>query len=322
MSYHHLNLQEREIIGYMRNIEKATMQSIATFLHVSKSTISRELNRNSVDQRDSMWLISKKYIPSCANDFAKRRRIDCVKTKLTQENLNIIKNGLLKDHSPEQISGVQTKINSSFPTSRTIYNYIYDGKVQLPKNFRLKLKKRDNKRNSPIKNKILYCKTIHERPEYITKNHSFGHWEIDLIESAGNGGYIITFVERLTRFIETQYIDTKHAININKFIKKMKKKYKVNSITTDNGSEFHKLYKFTFFDNIRVYYTDPGAPYQKGLVEETNKLIREYIPKFKVFDKTITRPLKVFTQKINSRPKKVLNFLSPQFTFNELSVIV
>lgn len=303
-------------------MKKLLWNLIANFLYVSKSTISRELSRNSIEQRDSMWRISKKYIPTCANDLAQQRRIDCTKTKLTQENLIIIDVGLLKDYIPEQIASLQNKTNPNFPTCRTIYNYIYDDKVRIPKNFRLKLRKRDNKLNSTVENKILYCNTIHERPHYIDQNHSLGHGEIDLTESAGNGGYIITFVERITRFIKTQYINTKHANNINKFIRKMTQKHQINSITTDNGSEFHRLYKFTLLGNMKIYYTDPGAPYQKGLVEETNKLIREYIPKFKVFDQTIIRPLKVFTQKINSRPKKVLNYLSPEFTFKELSVIV
>lgn len=321
MLYHHLNLKEREIIGYMRNVEKETIEVIAKSIGVSKSTVSRELARNSVDQRDSMWGIKKKYIPKCANDFAIGRRLKIQKYKLTTENRSIISNGLSKDYSPEQISGVNKKLNTNFPSSRTIYNYIYAGEIIVPKKYRLKIKKRANSRNSPVKNKLLYCNSIHERPIKINDNKSYGHWEIDLIDSAGKGGYIITFVERLSRYVITQYIETKQIVNIHKFLNKMIKLYSVKSITTDNGSEFHRLYKFTFSSHIKIYYTDPGAPYQKGLVEETNKLIREYIFKNKEFTNTIIRPLNIFTQKINSRPKKVLNFLTPEFTFNQLSNI-
>ena len=228
---------------------------------------------------------------------------------------------LKKDYSPEQISGVNKKRNREFPSSRTIYNYIYDGKIVVPIKYRLKIKKRANRRNSKIKNKLLFCSTIHERPKKININKTCGHWEIDLIESAGKGGYIITFVERLTRYFIAEYIDSKHASNINKFIRKMNKIHIIKSITTDNGSEFNSLYKFTLSNNIKIYYTDPGAPYQKGLVEETNKLLREYITKNKEFNQTIIRPLKVYSEKINSRPKKVLNFLSPKSAFNQLNVV-
>ncbi|MBL0701748.1 MAG: IS30 family transposase [Spiroplasma sp.] len=321
MSYKHLNLEQREIIAYKRNVEKLTLDKIASSLNISKSTISRELKRNSIHQQDSMWKVNSTYIPKCANDLYLKRRAKSVKRKLSMENKNIIKNLLKKDYSPEQISGVNKKKNRAFPSSRTIYNYIYDGKITIPKNYRLKLKKRANQRNTKIKNKLLYCNTIHERPIKINMNKSYGHWEIDLIESAGNGGYIITFVERLTRFFITEYIASKYANNVNRFIRKVATNHIIKSITTDNGSEFNQLYKFTFSSNIKIYYTDPGSPYQKGLVEETNKLLREYIAKNKEFNYTIIRPLKVYTEKINFRPKKVLNFLSPNFTFNQLNVV-
>ncbi|MGL5020755.1 MAG: IS30 family transposase [Mycoplasmatales bacterium] len=123
--------------------------------------------------------------------------------------------------------------------------------------------------------------------------------ELDLVESAGNGGYFISFVERVTDFTITQNIPTKKAKHVTEFIKKVIKSNKVKSITTDNGSEFHKLYIFTIRNKIKIYYTDPGTPHQKGLVEYTNKLIREYIFKNKVFDNNIIRPLKVYTKIIN-----------------------
>ncbi|MGL5020885.1 MAG: IS30 family transposase, partial [Mycoplasmatales bacterium] len=309
MMYNHLNLEQRNIIAYMRNIENRTIQYIANSIGVHKSTVSREIKRNSIVQRDTYWNYNTFYIPQVAVDLYLTRRAKKAKEKLTREYINIIKRHLKKDYSPEQISGFERMLNKNFPSFRTIYNYIYDNEIKIPKRYRLKLKKRSQAKNSPVKNKELFCHSVHERPEKINSRRHFGCWELDLVESAGNGGYLISFVERVTDFTITQYIPTKKAKHVNEFIKKIIKSNKVKSITTDNGSEFHQLYIFTIRNKIQIYYTDPGAPHQKGLVEYTNKLIREYIFKNKVFDNNIIRPLKVYTKIINSRPKKRNNFL-------------
>lgn len=318
-NYKHFTSSDRDIISI--ELAKGTSkQKIADILNVHVSSIYREIKRNSVTQRNSHFEYYNTYLSSSAHNlYFQRRKNNSNSSKFTEDVKHIIEIGLKQDLSFSTICDIRHKTDKSFPSARTLYNYFKRSWIKTPKNYRLKLNKRKVATRVQSKLKEVNTKHISQRPRYVTNHKHFGHWELDLIESAGGGGYIISFIECMTEFAITQYIDTKEAGIINKFLKKVMKQYPVYSITTDNGTEFNNLYKLkTATNHLEIYYTDPASPWQKGLVEYFNKLMREYIPKNSIFTKTSARKIAYYTDKINNRPWKILNYNTPNQVQKEM----
>lgn len=313
MKYKQLSLNQRSQIQYYLSMNLSHLK-IATLLGVSNSTISREISRNSITQRrssDDKYIT--KYNANTANNMYINRRSKN-RVKFTDELLSLLKIEFKEYNSITSIVGKFRKVNPNFPSATTLYYWINIGILNLPKSYinAYKLKRNNRKGKSQSIARDDNTLTIHNRPSSISTRKKFGHWELDLIESAGNGGYIISFIERSTRFTITKYISHKTISNVNSFIYKVMKSYNVNSITTDNGSEFLGLYKLKRFNKqLEIYYCDPGAPYQKGQVEWFNKQLRRFIKKNTTFTNTSIRRISYYTKIVNNQVLNVLNFNSP-----------
>ena len=185
--------------------------------------------------------------------------------------------------SPRQISGVLKKEGISVSHQR-IYNIIHaDATGTLSQHMRHKLKYRRRPKHNhfPIADRI----SIHQRPEQ-ADGKRFGDYEMDLIVDRF-GHAILTIVERSTNMLfMTKFAHGKKAEPLAKEVRRLLLPYKkyIKTITTDNGSEFaaHKL--ITKYLGAVVYFADPYSSWQKGAIEYTNKLIRQYIPKQANFD--------------------------------------
>ena len=311
MHYKHLTLLKRDIIA-MELAQETPKKDIALLLNVHISTIYREIKRNAHTTNSNSSNYRYEYYASHAQNLYISRLNHSNASKFTDEVKSIIQNGFKEQLSFDAICGVRRKSDKSFPCSRTLYNYIKSGKVTPPNNYRLKLKKWKQASRIQSRGKSIKTLSIDVRPHYINSKKHFGHWELDLIESAGTGGYIIGLRERQTRFTLTKYIPNKYYKNVNKQVRLWMKQYSIYSITTDNGSEFNRLYELKSpTNNLEIYYAHPGCPYEKGSIEEFNKLLREFIYKKSVFTHTTTRKIAYYTNKINNRPMKILNYKSP-----------
>ena len=312
-NYSHLTPYKRDLIA-IELAKGSSIKKISSLLEIHISTVYREIRRNSVTIRDSNYKDVISYLPSTANiKYLDRRKQNFNASKYTEDIKIIIENGLKEQLSFECIASLKRKTDKTFPCTRTIYNYRKKHLLTIPKNYRLKLKKRKSGSRPQSHLKKANTKHISQRPNYINTRRHFGHWELDLIESAGDGGYIITFIERMSRFTKTKYIDKKTPDNVHKFLKAIILQYPVYSITTDNGSEFNRLYELKSpTNNLEIYYTDPAAPHQKGAIEKFNKDLREFIKKHQIFTKKTSRKITYYTNQINNRPKKVLNYVSPE----------
>ncbi|GIX42342.1 MAG: hypothetical protein KatS3mg129_2075 [Leptospiraceae bacterium] len=150
-----------------------------------------------------------------------------------------------------------------------------------------------------------------------------GHWEGDTIEGKKGSGYVFTFVEKLSRYTIMLYVSSKKLKETKeKVLRKFNSipKEKLLSITYDNGIEMlhNGLYKIIQeIKNIRVYFTDPGKPYQRGLNENTNGLIRQYLPKGIDFRKTenLDKIIQDVEIKLNHRARKCLQYQTPYEIF-------
>ena len=157
-------------------------------------------------------------------------------------------------------------------------------------------------------------KTIDERPKEADAREQFGHWEGDLVYSSFHKVYIVTMVERVSRFLITGVCKTKQPEQINAAIIAMMKQlpqHMLRTITLDRGTEFTMHHNITNATGAEIYFAHPRAPWERGTNENTNGLLRQYVPKhtYKVpFSEDLLRD---FTEKLNRRPRKCLNWKSP-----------
>jgi IS30 family transposase len=229
--------------------------------------------------------------------------------------------------SPEQIAGRLPKDHSDKSIHwETIYRLVYSdqGKHKglyeyLPRKHKKRAKKYGRTvRRSRIPDRV----SIHERPKEVEKRSTFGHWEGDSVVGKWHKSGIHTQVERKTRFIAAKLIKdftADETVRAQKQVFNHLPEIAKKSTTVDNGKEFtnHKQFE------LPVYFCDPYASWQKATNENTNGLIRRYLPKKTDFRTITQKDLDDIVEEINNRPRKCLNYQTPLEAFtNELSVAI
>jgi IS30 family transposase len=234
-----------------------------------------------------------------------------------------VKKWIEKDQwSPEQIVGYCRSKGIPMVSSERIYQYVRGDKVAggtLWKHLRHKGKHRKRPvgggKKVVIKNKI----SIDERPDIINDKGRFGDWEIDTIIGKDGKGAILTLTERLTSFLIMEKLPHgKCAIPLADAVYRLLLAYKKQtySITSDNGTEFAEHEFIAKKLNLDFFFAHPYSSWERGLNENTNGLIRQYIPKGAVFDDFSDEYIKMIQRKINLRPREKLGFKSPTEIFS------
>jgi len=311
----HLTVEQRyEISTYLKCGKTKTF--IAKELNFSKSTICREIKRNSTK--------TGKYNPVFAQQLSNERKERFNrKRKFTKEiELFIVEKINKEQWSPKQIVGYCKKNSGPMVSHERIYQYVRDdknngGSLYLHMRHKLKHRKRPVGKFIPIKNRV----SIDERPDVINKKERFGDWEIDTIIGANNKDAIVTITERTTNFFLMEKLKAgKNASALAKVVIRMLLPYKayVHSITADNGTEFAYHEKIAKALDTKIYFTHPYSSWEKGLIEYTNKLIRQYIPKKANFNNYSALYIKKIQHKINKRPREKLDFDNPVTIFYKL----
>jgi IS30 family transposase len=319
-----LSMQEREEIS--RGIsQKESIRSIASRLGRPPSTISREINRNggvgayrAVKAQERATVNVKRPKP-CLLDTNEKLRNHVI------EKLNL-------DWSPEQIAG---ELKVSYPddetmriSHETIYKTLYiqsRGALnkELCNHLRTARKYRKSKgdnREKAKQGRIVDAVSISERPPEADDRAVPGHWEGDLILGTIDS-QVATLVERTSRFVMLTKTETKEAPAVGKALaehmRTLPKQLK-QSLTWDQGSEMaaHKL--FTIDSGIDVYFCDPHSPWQRGSNENTNGLLRQYLPRGKNVANYTQEELDVIAYRLNTRPRKVLDFMTPAAKLKEV----
>jgi len=311
---HITQTQRYEISTYLKC--KKTKTFIANVLGLHKSTVCREIKRNSSK--------TGKYSPAHAQELSNERKERFGrKRKFTIEIESFVVKKIEKEQwSPMQIVGYCTKNSLPIVSHERIYQYVRTDKKkggQLYLNMRHKLKhrKRPVGKFIPIKNRV----SIDQRPEIINNKERFGDWEIDTIIGDNQKGAIVTITERTTNFFLMKKLEKgKNANALAEVVIRMLLPYKsyVHSITADNGTEFAAHEKIAKSLNTKIYFTHPYSSWEKGLIEYTNKLIRQYIPKKSNFNEFNDMKISQIQKKINARPRKKLNFDNPVKVFYNL----
>lgn len=317
-----LTFDEREAIS--RGLaNQQSIRSIAAEIKRSPSTICREINRNggsniyrAVSADKIAWERSKRPKPCkllCHKDLS---MIVAKKLKLRW--------------SPQQISGW---LKREYPTKEslhvsheTVYKTLYiQARGALKKELQQCLKSKRimrRSKHSSLKGhglgKIVNAVSISERPASVEDRAVPGHWEGDLIQGSKNT-FIATLVERHSRYVMLAKLENKNTDTVISALIKQSKKLPTElykSLTWDRGSELTAHKKFTLATNIQVYFCDPKSPWQRGSNENTNRLLREYLPKGTDLSVHSQSKLSAIARQLNERPRKTLNYETPAERFN------
>ena len=233
--------------------------------------------------------------------------------------------------SPQQISGWLKRtysVGESFYVSHeTIYKTLYiqargalkKELVQCLRSQRVKRRSKHSSLKGKGLGKIVDAVSISERPASVEDRAIPGHWEGDLI-AGSNNSYIATLVERHSRYVMLAKIADKKTVTVIAALIKQSKKlpselYK--SLTWDRGSELAAHKKFTLATDIKVYFCDPQSPWQRGSNENTNRLLRQYLPKGTNLSAHSQVKLNAIARQLNERPRKTLDYETPADRFNQ-----
>lgn len=320
MSHSHLNYLKRcQILALWK--AGFNQKQIAKEVGVHKSTISREFKRNVtfVRTKYGSWAYKPDYAQGYANDRRKAKRHFY---KFTKEVEEFIRSKVLEDWSPEQISGYAKRWDLFSISHERIYQFIIEDKIkggELYKHLRHKNKKYRKRygsitRHSSIKNRRM----IDERPNIVAEKSRVGDWEIDTIIGKNQKQAVLSIVERVSKFTILKKLQRKTSEATKIALTEALTAYKehVHTITSDNGSEFARHEEISIELNADFFFAHPYSSWERGLNENTNGLVRQYLKKGSEFNAVTDHDLVIIVNKLNSRPRKTLDYKSPNEVFN------
>lgn len=315
----YLSLTERERIKDLA-MQGLTIRTIATQLGRAPSTISRELQRNTVGRGG--------YLPHTAHRLSVKRRFRPKTAKLASAGplRDYVAAKLEKRWSPEQIAH---RVRRDHPNetemrvcAETIYQAVYvHAKGELKRELVAPLR-RGRKRRKPHKTAeqrtprfVDEMVSISERPSDVDERVLPGHWEGDLITGAQNRSAVATLVERTTRYVALGHLPTDHGAeavrgSLVRALGPLPAQLR-GSLTWDQESEMAEHKAFALATDMAVYFCDPGAPWQRGTNENTNGLLRQYLPKGKNLREFTPEQLSMIAEEVNGRPRKSLGWDTP-----------
>ncbi len=313
-----ITFYERQKIELYLRIGK-THRWIARRLNRDHTVISREIKRNSGNYLPYAALNAQRISDQRAKKTNKRKL-----EKYENKNLKkYVENCLENDLSPEQIAG---RLKDQPPpdikqtiSHESIYQHIYNGQGQYGQLYYHLRTKRTRRRKKfsrkkqakiSIKNRI----SIHQRPKVIDKKKRFGDWEADSMLFSKQKNILSVMYERKSMLCKLQKLENKTAdatensiaFNIESLPKELFK-----TITRDNGTENANHQETSDNLNIQSYFCDTYASWQKGGVENLNKLIRQYLPRKTDMSRITDDDICKIEQKLNNRPRKSLKYLTP-----------
>lgn len=301
----HLRTEDRKIIARMKK-DKKPQTEIARTIGFSQSAISKELARNSG---------KRGYRPKQAQAKALERKNSkrARGSVITEDLAGQIIVRLEAKHSPEQISGALALTGQRVSTS-TIYNHISQDKRsggQLHLNLRINGRRRYRRRNKASRAKIPNRRDISERPSVVERRTRHGDWEADLIEGARGTGYILSMYERKSRYGKLVKLSGKTSAETSRGIIAALAKYRVETITYDNGLEFARHEEVSAALGAEGYFCKPYSSWEKGGVENFNGLVRQYYPKGCDLSKVDQASMDETEAQLNDRPRKIHGYKSP-----------
>jgi IS30 family transposase len=232
---------------------------------------------------------------------------------------------LARQWSPQQISGwlrhtfpgdpdlqvsPETIYRSLFIQSRGVLKRTLLGQLRRQRHFR---HARASARIRPRQGQIIDAVSIRQRPADVADRALPGHWEGDLLEGA-RGTFVATLVERQSRYVLLVRLPNKETRTVVQALARRIRRLPeglMKSLTWDRGSEFAAHRAFTMATQVQVYFCDPQSPWQRGSNENTNGLLRQYLPHAADFGAYSQPRLDAIARRLNTRPRMTLGYRTP-----------
>lgn len=321
-SYIQLTHEERDHIAALY-AQRVSLSEIARQLQRNKSTISREIARNKAPIRNV-------YGACRAHNKAKDRKQQAgqrPRLKNTTIRRYVIRH-LRMEWTPEQIAG---RLRRKYPQysicAESIYQFIYDPEVRRTENFvpllprAHRMRNRRGQRRTHRKLHIPERISILERPESVHQRKQAGHWETDTVIARTSRAALLATVERKSRYTKLTKLQRRTAkqvrISLNRSFSQYPKKLR-RTITYDNGQENVEHIKVNKTLGTRSYFCQPYHSWEKGTVENTIGIIRRTFPKKTNFDLISHADVKRLERKLNTTPRKILNYQTPKEVFDSI----
>jgi len=315
MMHRQLTLEERYHIEVCFT-EGLSQAEIARRLKRSASTISRELRRNEDP-------VTKRYAAARAQKQASQRRVDKgERSRKIQGALQVLIEQKLKlSWSPEQISGrLQLEAGVSI-SHETIYQHVlrdteHRGWLRYCLRF-------GGYKHHRFKKSRMAARThgrkrwLEQRPVEANERSEIGHWERDCIVGTKSGAVLVTLIDRKSRYTRIRRVPRQRAALVSAATVDALASHATKTITNDNGSEFQGDDRLQRQLGVPIYFTDPGAPWQRGSIENLNGLVRQYVPKRTNIGSLPELTMQAVEETLNYRPRKSLSYRTPHEIFYE-----
>ena len=332
-----LSVQERYVITHMHNAGFSNA-TIARQIGRHCATIGRELRRNRDVFDVYHYHPAQRAAEHRRTSASRRYKLDPTPRGGLSMLGRLVRHGLRQRWSPQQIAGRLARERrrpggGGDPAMRisheTIYRFVYR-RYQQGEHWHEQLRRRHKRRRSRSvgqrgtsggRGQIPGRVGIEERPAAANDRRRFGDWESDTVEGAKGTGLIATHVERKSRYTRLGKLKNKRAVTLSAVscavLRDLPKKLR-RTLTADNGKEFADFATIERGLNLKVYFANPHAPWERGTNENTNGLLRDWFPKGSDFGRVTNTRLAHVQQLLNNRPRKCLDYRTPREVLNAL----
>ena len=316
-SYSQLTPGERYELSALRK-QGFSQADIARSLGRHRSTISREVRRNSQDGTGRI------YRPGLAEDFARWRRSRSRRNqRFTPEDWAVVVSHLEEEWSPEQIAGRLEAQRSLQISHETIYRHIWDDRRsggRLFMHLRGAQKKRRKRYGSyDSRGRLAGKRPISQRPPGAENRSRIGHLEGDTVLGSSDKHCILTLVDRKTGYLMIGKLEARTADATSRRATALIRRTSrpVRTVTVDNGTEFHGYKGVESATGAQFFFATPHHSWERGTSENTNGLIRQYLPKKRSMTHLTQYDCDRIADKLNDRPRKRLDYLTPRECYEQ-----
>ena len=314
MRYRQITSGERYAIQALRR-QGLAVRAIARSVERAPSTVSRELARNLSSQG--------RYAPFKADQQMRARRSRSRRnSRFDADDWRLVEQLIGLDWSPEQVSGWLTRQELLSISHETIYVRIWSDKAgggelwrhlrQAAKARRKRYRSRDSRGRLPGK------RHISQRPAEVEGREVIGHWEIDTIKGDSQGAHsVLTMVERRTGYVAIGKLARHNAPEANRRLLELIARHRVRTLTADNGTEFHSYAEVEQASAAVFYFATPHHAWERGSCENTNGLLRQYLPKRRSMAHISQADCEAIAERLNCRPRKRLGFQTPKECYGQ-----
>ena len=312
MLYHQITFAERYTVGLLRQ-RGLSAAAIARTLGRYRSTIAREVQRNRAHSDGT-------YRPPLADCYARSRRSRSRRNRrFSPTDWALVQELLREDWSPDQVAGWLRRFHLLRISHETIYRYIWAEKQaggtlhQHLRGARKQRRKRYGRYDS--RGRLAGKRWITERPPIVGTRRELGHWEGDtMLGDSQAGPCVLSLVERKTGYLLLGQLCQRTSAFVNHRAQQLiaGQPHPVRTITVDNGTEFHEYAALEQATGTAFYFATPHHAWERGTNENTNGLVRQYLPKRQSMAHLTQHDCHRIATKLNRRPRKRLGYRTPE----------